>query len=83
LYAFAESDSFPLRDRGANRDHRILEDPAGIEVWLGQTALADAGPSQSVEMGEGFEDAFAGEAIVGCAEFSISCAAKRPALIHD
>src|SRR5271165_333215 len=63
LYAFAESDSFLLRDRGENRDHRILEDPAGIEVRLGETAIADAGPSQSVEMSEGFEDAFAGEAI--------------------
>ena len=62
-YAFAESDSFLLRDRGENGDHRILEDPAGIEVRLGETAIADAGPSQSVEMSEGFEDTFAGEAI--------------------
>jgi len=59
LYAFAESDSFLLRDRGENGNDRILEDPAGIEVRLGETAIADAGSSQSVEMGEGFEDAFA------------------------
>jgi hypothetical protein len=63
LYAFAESDSFLLRDRGENRDHRILKDPAGIEVRLGETEVADAGRSQSVEMSEGFEDAFASEAI--------------------
>src|SRR5580698_6349016 len=62
-YAFAESDSFLFRDRGENRNDRILEDPAGIEVRLGETAITDAGPSQSVEMSEGFEDAFAGEAI--------------------
>ena len=82
MYALAESDSFLIRDRAENRDHRIREDPAGIEVWLGETAI-DAGPSQSVEMGEGFEYAFAGEASVACAEFSISSAAKRPALILD
>jgi hypothetical protein len=46
-YAFAESDSFLLRDRGENGDHRILEDPAGIEVRLGETAITDAGPSQA------------------------------------
>ena len=57
LYAFAESDTFLLRDRGEKRDHRILEDPTGIEVLLGETAITDAGPSQSVEMSEGFEDA--------------------------
>jgi hypothetical protein len=45
LYAFAESDSFLLRDRGENRDHRILENPARIEVRLGETAITDAGPS--------------------------------------
>jgi hypothetical protein len=44
-YAFAESDSFLLRDRGENPDHRILEDPARIEVRLGETAITDAGPS--------------------------------------
>jgi hypothetical protein len=62
-YAFAESDSFLLRDRGENGNDRILEDTAGIEVRLGETAITDAGPSQSVEMSEGFKDAFAGEAI--------------------
>ena len=45
LYAFAESDSFLLRDRGENGNDRILEDPAGIEVRLGETAITDAGPS--------------------------------------
>ena len=44
-YAFAESDSFLLRDRGENGNDRILEDPAGIEVRLGETAITDAGPS--------------------------------------
>ncbi len=34
-------------------------------------------------MGEGFECAFVGEAIVASAEFSFSSAAKRPALILD
>jgi len=63
LYALAQSDSFLLRDRGENGNDRILEDPAGIEVRLGETAITDAGPSQSVEISEGFEDAFAGEAI--------------------
>src|SRR5580700_4309543 len=58
-YAFAESDSFLLRDRGENGNDRIFEDPAGIEVRLGEAAIADAGPSQSVEMSEGFKDAFA------------------------
>jgi hypothetical protein len=62
-YALAESDSFLLRDRGENRDRRILEDTAGIEVRLGETAITDAGPSQPVEMSESFKDAFAGEAI--------------------
>ena len=60
-YAFAESDSFLLRDRGENGNDRILEDPAGIEVRLGETAIANASASQSIEMGEGFEDAFAGD----------------------
>jgi len=49
LYAFAESDSFLLCDRGENRDHRIMEDPAGIEIRLGETAITDAGPGQPVE----------------------------------
>jgi len=62
LYAFVESDSFQLRDHGENRDRRILEDPAGIE-GLGETAIADAGRSQSVRMNEGFEYAFASEPI--------------------
>jgi hypothetical protein len=44
-YAFAESDSFLLRDRGENGNDRILEDTAGIEVRLGETAITDAGPS--------------------------------------
>ena len=62
-YTFAEADSFLLRDRGENGNDGILEDPAGIEVRLGETAITDAGSSQSVEMSEGFEDAFASEAI--------------------
>jgi hypothetical protein len=37
---------------GARIDHRILEDPAGIEVRLGETAITDTSPTQS-EMGEG------------------------------
>ena len=82
LYAPAETGSFQIRDRAENRYHRIREDPAGVEVWLGETAI-DAGAGQSVEMGEGFECAFVGEAIVASAEFSISSAAKRPALILD
>ena|ERR1700675_276637 len=60
--SFAESDSFLLCDRGENGNDGILEDPARIEVCLGETAITDAGPSQSVEMSEGFKDAFAGEA---------------------
>jgi hypothetical protein len=59
LNAFAESDTFLLRDRGEKRDHRIREDPTGIEVRLGETAITDAGPNQSVEMSVGFEDAYA------------------------
>jgi hypothetical protein len=42
LFAIAESDSFQLCDGGENRDHRISEDPAGIQVRLGETASADA-----------------------------------------
>jgi len=72
-----------VRDRGQNRDHHILKDPAGIELRFGETTIADAGLSQSVEMAEGFEDTFAGEAFVGGAEFSMSSAAKRPALSLD
>ena len=41
-YAFAESDSFLLRDRGENPDHRILEDPARIEELLRIALEADA-----------------------------------------
>ena len=51
-YAFAESDSFLPRDRGENGNDRILEDPAGIEVRLGETVINDADPSQSAEMSE-------------------------------
>jgi hypothetical protein len=32
-----------LRDHGENGNDRILEDPAGIEVRLGETAITDAG----------------------------------------
>src|SRR5882762_9264682 len=69
LYAPAETGSFQIRDRAENQYHRIREDPAGVEVWLRETAI-DTGASQSVEMGEGFECAFVGEAIVASAEFS-------------
>jgi hypothetical protein len=69
FYAFAESDSFLLR--GENRNHRIPEDPAGIEVWLGEIAIAGTGPIQSFEMSQGFEDTFASEAYASASTISV------------
>jgi len=55
----ADPDSFLTRDGCQNADHRVLEDPATVEVLLSEAAVVDAVRGEPVQVLQRLQHAFA------------------------
>ena len=60
-YTLRNADALLLGDRGNDGDYRVLEDPAGIEILLGEAPVADSVGREPVKMLEGFEHTLVGK----------------------
>ena len=65
VHPLAEPDALLLCDRGQDRQNGVLEDPAGIQVLLRETAIADAVLRKPLEVVQRLEHSLPAEPVQG------------------
>jgi hypothetical protein len=73
LHPFRDTNAFLLRNCGHDSNHGVAEDAAGVEILLGETAVADAVTGESLQVLQRGRNAFPREPVKRPEQQTSSC----------